>query len=272
MKLDVRQTRMLHVLGASWLPMPEKDVPQRVARVQAPPTQAPTQPSAPAVPTAAVRSASKPAPHPPPPRQAPVDAGNADWQSLNAQIAACTACGLCQGRRNAVLGAGSLQAPLMVLGAAPSDDDDAAGQAFMGQAGQLLDNMLLAINAGREPVADASFTPAYITNTAKCRPPGKRKASPDELAACSGFLQRQVQLLKPRVLLALGDEAARQLLHSNEPLDKLRGKVHAVAVGGVGLQVIVTHDPSFLLRSPAYKAQVWQDLCLLADTLETPSP
>lgn len=187
-----------------------------------------------------------------------------DWPELRSAVAGCEACGLCKTRRQTVLGVGHLQAHCMIVGEAPGEQEDAQGEPFVGAAGQLLDRMLAALSLGR---ADA--TPerqVFITNTLKCRPPRNRNPAPEELAACLPFLERQVALVQPRAILALGAFAVRQLLGSDAPIGKLRGQVHRWR----GVPVVVSYHPSYLLRQPAEKAKSWDDLCLLADLLDQP--
>ena len=185
------------------------------------------------------------------------------WTELRAAVAACTACALHTGRRQTVFGVGLERADWMVIGEAPGDAEDIEGVPFVGRAGQLLDNMLQAIGLTR----GAAATPAqqvYIANAVKCRPPGTRSPSAAELAQCEGFLLRQVQLLQPRIILAMGPTAVQHLLRSKEPIGKLRGRVHDYH----GVPLIVTYHPTYLLRHLEDKARVWDDLCLAVQTLK----
>ena len=186
-----------------------------------------------------------------------------DWPELRAAAAACTACGLHAGRRQSVFGVGSERADWMVIGEAPGDAEDIEGVPFVGRAGQLLDNMLQALNLTR----GAAATPAqqvYIANAVKCRPPGTRSPTGAELAQCEGFLRRQVQLVQPRIILAMGPTAVQHLLRSKEPIGKLRGRVHDYH----GVPLIVTYHPIYLLRHLEDKARAWDDLCLALQTLK----
>jgi DNA polymerase len=184
-----------------------------------------------------------------------------DWPALREAVAGCQACGLGAGRRNAVFGLGHVQAHCMVVGEAPGEQEDNSGEPFVGPSGQLLDRMLAAIGLGR-----AEGTPAqqvFITNGLKCRPPNNRHPSDAELAQCQPYLQRQVALVQPRLILALGRAAVQSLLGSDQPLGQLRGRVHHWQ----GHAVVVSYHPSYLLRNPVEKAKAWQDLCLAAEVL-----
>ncbi len=153
----------------------------------------------------------------------------------------------------------------MVVGEAPGREEDASGEPFVGAAGQLLDRMLAALALTRDEEGDAA--PArrvYIANTLKCRPPNNRNPAPEEMAACEPFLRRQIELLRPRIILAMGRFAVQSLLRSSEPIGRLRGRVHQLH----GVPLIVTYHPAYLLRNPADKARSWDDLCLAAATAE----
>jgi DNA polymerase len=186
-----------------------------------------------------------------------------DWPALREAVAACTACGLCKGRRQTVFGAGSERAHWMVVGEAPGEQEDIRGEPFVGKSGQLLDNMLQAIGLTRGEAEPARQV--YIANSVKCRPPGNRNPAPEELARCEAFLIRQVQLVRPRIILAMGRFAVQSLLRSAEPIGKLRGRVHRYQ----GVPLIVTYHPAYLLRNPEDKARAWDDLCLAAETVES---
>ena len=185
------------------------------------------------------------------------------WPALREAVAACTACALCNSRRQTVFGVGSEHAHWMVVGEAPGEQEDLQGEPFVGKSGQLLDNMLHALGLTRGAAQPAQQV--YIANTLKCRPPGNRNPAPEELAQCEAFLIRQVQLLQPRVILAMGAFAVKSLLRSTEPVGKLRGRVHQYQ----GVPLIVTYHPAYLLRNPADKARAWDDLCLAAETVQT---
>ncbi|KAA6187068.1 uracil-DNA glycosylase [Thiohalocapsa marina] len=179
-----------------------------------------------------------------------------DWRDLQAAVAECRACRLCERRTNTVFGTGDQHAALMFVGEAPGHDEDLRGEPFVGRAGQLLNRMLQAMRLPREQV--------YIANVVKCRPPNNRNPNPDEMAACGPFLARQIALVRPRLLVALGGVAANHLLATTDSVGRLRGRIHACqpAGGGEGIPTIVTYHPSYYLRphSTADKAKGWQDL------------
>jgi uracil-DNA glycosylase len=194
------------------------------------------------------------------------DAAALDWPALREAVAACTACPLCQSRRQTVFGVGSARAHWMVIGEAPGEDEDRQGEPFVGRSGQLLDRMLAALRLTRAD--EAGVDPArqvFIANTLKCRPPGNRNPAPEELAACEPFLQRQIELLQPRIILAMGRFAVQALLRTDAPVGKLRGRVHAYQ----GVPLVVTYHPAYLLRNLPDKARAWDDLCLAAATVES---
>lgn len=198
-----------------------------------------------------------------PATQSPLSA--LDWPALRAAVAQCQACGLCASRTQTVFGVGDEQAQWMVVGEAPGENEDKQGEPFVGAAGQLLDRMLAALKLTRSCEGDAG--PAqrvYIANTLKCRPPRNRNPSPEELAQCEPFLVRQIELLKPRIILAMGRFAVQALLRSDEPIGRLRGRVHHYQ----GVPLVVTYHPAYLLRSPLDKAKAWEDLCLAADVAD----
>jgi DNA polymerase len=181
------------------------------------------------------------------------------WDELQAAVAGCTACGLCQTRTRTVFGVGSRTARWMIVGEAPGAEEDARGEPFVGQAGRLLDNMLAAIGRSRAQDAQA---PVFIANVLKCRPPGNRNPQPEEVAACEPFLLRQIELAQPQLLLVMGRFAAQSLLHTEAPISALRGRAHRLPVGGREVPAIVTYHPAYLLRNLADKAKAWADLCL----------
>ncbi len=196
-----------------------------------------------------------------------------DWGQLQAAVAGCEACGLCHTRTRTVFGVGpgpsDTPPPVdfLVVGEAPGEQEDLAGEPFVGPAGKLLDNMLKAIGLSRHGAAP--LRGAYIANALKCRPPGNRNPTPDELAQCLPHLQRQVALLRPKIILAAGRFAVQALLQDSVPgvhalpLGKLRGQVHHHQ----GVPVVVTYHPAYLLRALPEKAKAWADLCLALDTL-----
>jgi len=189
-----------------------------------------------------------------------------DWPELREAVAACTACKLCEGRRQTVFGVGHPRAHWMIVGEAPGEQEDRQGEPFVGKSGQLLDNMLRAIALTRGEAEPARQV--YIANTIKCRPPGNRNPEPDELAKCEPFLIRQVQLVQPKIILALGRFAVQSLLRSSEPVGRLRGRVHRYQ----GVPLIVSYHPAYLLRNPEDKAKAWDDLCLAVETAAAATP
>jgi DNA polymerase len=167
---------------------------------------------------------------------------------IREDIGDCTRCALHQGRNKLVFADGSAQARLMFVGEGPGADEDAQGLPFVGRAGQLLNNMISAMGLKREEV--------YIANVVKCRPPGNRTPEPEEANTCSPFLFRQIDVVRPEVLVALGATAATYLLGQRQPLAGLRGRVHSVR----GARLIVTYHPAYLLRDPRQKKEAWADL------------
>ncbi len=197
-------------------------------------------------------------------RNRPAGIDTMDWDALRKAVAGCTACKLCSSRTQTVFGVGHPRAHWMIVGEAPGEQEDLQGEPFVGKSGQLLDNMLRALGLGRH-VATEGTDPArqvYIANTLKCRPPGNRNPEPDELAQCEPFLVRQIQLVQPRIILAMGRFAVQSLLRSNEPVGRLRSRVHHYQ----GVPLIVTYHPAYLLRNLEDKARAWDDLCLAAET------
>jgi uracil-DNA glycosylase len=190
------------------------------------------------------------------------DVGAMDWSALRAAVADCRACSLCESRTQTVFGVGHPQAHWMIVGEAPGENEDLQGEPFVGAAGQLLDNMLRAIGLTREP-ADA-HQQVFIANTLKCRPPRNRNPSPEEVAQCAPYLTRQIELVQPKVLLAMGRFAAQSLLQTDEAIGKLRGRVHRWR----DIPVVVTYHPAYLLRTLTDKARAWEDLCLAASVVE----
>ena len=188
-----------------------------------------------------------------------------DWAALRESVAACTACELCKSRTQTVFGVGHTQAQWMVVGEAPGENEDLQGEPFVGASGELLDRMLAALRLTRSAEGDTpSSQRVYIANTLKCRPPRNRNPSAEEMAQCEPYLVRQIALLKPRIILAMGRFAVQALLRTDEPIGKLRGRVHRYE----GVPLVVTYHPSYLLRSPHEKARAWDDLCLAAETAE----
>lgn len=180
---------------------------------------------------------------------------NATLDELREQVVACTACGLCQGRRHAVFGQGATPTRWLVVGEAPGEQEDRQGHPFVGRSGQLLDAMLAAVGMSRD-------TDVFITNVIKCRPPGNRNPKPEEIASCSPYLMRQIALLKPERILVLGRFAAQTLLGTDATIGSLRGRVHQLKTDDGEIPLIVSYHPAYLLRSPSEKARAWQDLKL----------
>jgi uracil-DNA glycosylase family 4 len=177
-----------------------------------------------------------------------------EWDALAQAVGACRACKLCDGRSNTVFGVGDIHADWLIVGEAPGENEDLQGEPFVGQAGKLLDNMLKALGLARG-------SKVYIANVLKCRPPGNRNPEPDEVAQCEPFLRRQVQLLQPTVILAMGRFAVQSLLGTTEPIGKLRGRAHQY----LGVPVVATYHPAYLLRNLPEKAKAWADLCFAQD-------
>ncbi len=174
------------------------------------------------------------------------------WTDLQAEVAACTQCPLHQSRQQTVFGVGDRRADWLVVGEAPGSEEDRQGEPFVGRAGQLLNEMLRAVGLQRETV--------FIANILKCRPPKNRNPLPVEVAACNAYLQRQISLLSPRLILAVGKFAAQSLLKSDQPVGRMRGRLHRY--GPDHTPLVVTYHPAYLLRSPAEKRKAWMDLCL----------
>jgi DNA polymerase len=182
---------------------------------------------------------------------APADPATA-LRLIREDIGDCTRCRLHkQGRKQIVFGVGNPQADLMFIGEAPGADEDAQGEPFVGRAGQLLNNMIKAMGLRREDV--------YIANIIKCRPPQNRNPEPDEVASCEPFLFRQIDVIKPKVIVALGKYAAQTLLRVDTPISRLRGRVFDYR----GAQLIPTFHPAYLLRNPSSKREVWEDMKLV---------
>lgn len=173
-----------------------------------------------------------------------------DWPELKEQVKGCELCPLRAGCTQTVFGVGDEKAQWLFVGEAPGTEEDARGEPFVGHAGKLLDNMLLAIGLKRSEV--------YIANVVKCRPPDNRQPHAAEVAACLPYLQRQIALIEPRVIVALGKTAASALLNNDASIASLRGRVHEYQ----GMPLIVSFHPAYLLRTPLDKAKSWQDLCL----------
>ena len=267
-----RQHGLLQAMGLRlWTP------PQRgsaAAVVTAASTSASTSASTPAAPSTAPSAASSAASNvraPPALKFQPstVNANGMDWPTLRAAVADCRACTLCDSRTQTVFGVGHPQAHWLVVGEAPGEQEDLQGEPFVGASGRLLDRMLAALRLSRAEDGDRPPAQrAYIANTLKCRPPRNRNPTPEELAQCEPFLVRQIQLLQPRIILAMGRFAVQALLRSDEPIGKLRGRVHQYE----GVPLVVTYHPAYLLRNLPDKAKAWEDLCLAADIADRADP
>jgi uracil-DNA glycosylase len=183
---------------------------------------------------------------------ATIDVASMDWDTLSNTVAQCTRCGLCKSRTQTVFGVGDQAARWMIVGEAPGAEEDARGEPFVGQAGRLLDNMLAAIGVQRQQV--------YIANVLKCRPPGNRNPEPGEVAQCAPYLQRQLELVNPQLVLLLGRFAAQSLLGTDASIASLRGKVHQITVQDRAVPAVVSYHPAYLLRNLPEKAKSWADL------------
>lgn len=179
-----------------------------------------------------------------------------DWPSLKSCVAECTACPLAPGRTQTVFGVGDEAADWLFVGEGPGAEEDQRGEPFVGQAGRLLDSMLAAIGLKRG-------TDVYIANVVKCRPPGNRNPEPLEAERCRPFLQRQVDLIRPKLIVALGKVPATNLLGRDATIGSLRGQLHEYR----GIPLIVTYHPAYLLRTLPDKAKAWEDLCFARDTM-----
>jgi uracil-DNA glycosylase len=254
MSWSEHQRAMLKEMGLELPPAAAAPAPTPSAVVEPAPSRAPVlaRPLAPAV-----------APQPPAAVSVPAHVVHLDWPQLRAAVAQCQACPLCQARKQTVFGVGHEQAHWMVVGEAPGEHEDEQGEPFVGASGQLLDRMLAALKLSRTATGPAEQC-VYIANSVKCRPPRNRNPEPAELAQCEPYLQRQIALVQPKIILAMGRFAVQSLLRSTDPIGKLRGKVHRYQ----GVPLVVTYHPAYLLRSLGEKARAWEDLCLAADTYE----
>jgi uracil-DNA glycosylase len=180
-----------------------------------------------------------------------------DWPQIKASVASCTECPLHAKRNKTVFGVGDENADWLFVGEGPGADEDEQGEPFVGQAGKLLDSMLAAVNLNRR-------NNVYIANVVKCRPPGNRNPAADEALACEPYLHRQIELIRPKLIVALGKVAAVNLLAREDTVGNMRNKVHQYR----GIALIVTYHPAYLLRSLAEKARAWEDLCFAVDTMQ----
>lgn len=242
-------------LGPRWL---LRDPATANRSVDATSAAQPVTPSAPA--TVAIEvPVGEPAPVNPVESAGPVaegrgEVGEMGWESLRQSIASCSSCGLCAERRQAVPGVGDENASWLFVGEGPGAEEDARGEPFVGQAGKLLDAMLAAIDLKRgEDV--------YIANAVKCRPPGNRTPENDEVATCFPYLQRQIELIQPKLIVLLGRVAVTSVLGQDGSLSSLRGKALSYRAGDREIPVVVTYHPAYLLRNLPDKAKAWEDLC-----------
>jgi len=178
-----------------------------------------------------------------------------NWDELEQEVRTCTRCALHETRTQVVFGVGNRNASWLFIGEAPGEQEDLQGEPFVGRAGQLLNEMIKALGLAREDV--------YIANVLKCRPPQNRDPSPSEVASCESYLQSQVALIKPDIIMAVGRIAAQNLLKTTTPIGKLRGQVHDYQ----GIPLVVTYHPAYLLRSQTEKRRAWEDLKLARRTL-----
>ena len=263
MRWSERQRAMLQAMGLRLFAPP-------AAVVAAPAAPAPAAAASTAAPIAVAQPpraiAPVPAPAPAPVALLRPDIATLDWPALRDSVAACRACALCESRRQTVFGVGHPRAHWLIVGEAPGEQEDLHGEPFVGDSGRLLDNMLhaLGLTRGEGPPERQVF----IANTLKCRPPRNRNPEPAETAQCAPYLARQIELVQPRIILAMGRFAAQALLASDEPLGKLRGRVHAWR----GVPVVATYHPAYLLRTLADKARAWDDLCLAASIVQAGVP
>jgi uracil-DNA glycosylase len=278
--LDDRQRAMLREMNVEvWWPKAQpvfasvEEAPAQI--VKSPPVSAPIL----VAPTLRVDRAPAVQPVRPPPSSSPstsTDASTLSWPALQQAVANCQACQLCEGRQHTVFGVGQAapdaqsppQVDWLIVGEAPGENEDRTGEPFVGQAGQLLDNMLKAMGLSRTDNV-------YIVNVIKCRPPGNRNPEVAEIAQCEPYLRRQIELLQPKVILAMGRFAANSLLQASVPdvhkmaLGKLRGQVHGYVSAGRSIPVIATYHPAYLLRNLPEKAKAWADLCLAIQVMKS---
>lgn len=264
LQIDARQRAMLREMGIElFWPEPAASEPAaaiaeaaiaRAAAVsEAPPVRARMPEPAPAPVAPMARAPVAPAA----PRDRIPGIELMEWDALKQAVADCRACKLCEGRSNTVFGVGVPHADWLIVGEAPGENEDLQGEPFVGQAGKLLDNMLLSLGLSRRESV-------YIANVLKCRPPGNRNPEPEEIAQCEPFLRRQVELLRPKIILAMGRFAVQTLLQSTEPVGRLRGRVHRYH----DVPLVVTYHPAYLLRNLPDKAKAWTDLVLAKSVLQ----
>jgi uracil-DNA glycosylase len=282
--LDERQRNMLEAMGIRmWLPQPEP----QLERAPAPTSVAKEDQKQPlagikSAPIAIENRANSTSPKvsapivradtPRVPRASGID--QMSWPALQQAVQTCQACALCESRKKTVFGVGQppsdeLQAPTidwLIVGEAPGEHEDTQGEPFVGQAGKLLDNMLAAMKVGKDGAGLSRSEGVYIANVLKCRPPSNRNPSADEVAMCEPYLARQIELLRPKIIVAMGKFAIQSLTGSNDPVGKLRGRVHTLKHATYQAPVIVTYHPAYLLRNLPDKAKAWADLLLALHT------
>ena len=188
-------------------------------------------------------------------------AENDTWENLQKRVSACIKCDLHTSRTQTVFGVGNKNADWLIIGEAPGHDEEQQGEPFVGRAGQLLNAMLMAVGLQREQV--------FIANILKCRPPDNRDPRPEEVTSCEPYLQRQIELIKPKIILCVGRIAAQNLLKVDTPIGKMRGKKYSYEL--LDIPVVVTYHPAYLLRSPTQKSKSWEDLLLAKSLLEESS-
>ena len=258
---DRRQRQYLEAMGITlWEPRTPLAARPMVPVAEAAPEDPPPTPetSPPETPSPAPEVPARPSGRSEAPPETGETIATLDWDPLHEQVAACTRCDeLVANRTQTVFGVGNPQADWLVVGEAPGAEEDKRGEPFVGRAGKLLDAMLAAIGLDRGTV--------YIANILKCRPPNNRDPKPDEALNCRPYLERQIELIAPKLILVVGRIAAQNLLQTDTPIGKLRGQVHTLP--GSDIPVIVTYHPAYLLRSPGEKRKAWEDLKLACQVM-----
>ena len=249
MALDNRKKAYLDAMGINIWVQPRQEVSAEVVTQQT----AEAAPQVKDIPAVSQTDSQQPQTTP----STPIEISSLDWNALQQTVSACQLCELSQARTQVVFGVGNQQADVMIIGEAPGAEEDKQGEPFVGRAGQLLNAMLKAVGFERNDV--------YIANILKCRPPQNRDPSPEEAAQCWPYLKRQIELIQPKVILALGRIAAQRLLQTNTSLGRLRGKLHYLE--DITVPVIVTYHPAYLLRAPQEKRKSWEDLQFLMSKL-----
>lgn len=282
MRWTERQRQLLGAMGLRlWVPETAADPAEPQDRQAPSAASAPTSTAA-AAPLPVAGPAPTPAPMPMPTKSVaetatgPASWGAPDapraqailtlaWEPLQQAVRDCRACELCEGRQQTVFGVGHPNAHWMIVGEAPGEQEDKQGEPFVGAAGHLLDQMLAALHLSRQD--GPPERQVFIANAIKCRPPRNRNPAPDEMAHCAPFLARQIALVRPRVILAMGRFAIQQVLGTDEAVGRLRGRVHRHAE----VPVVATYHPAYLLRQAADKRKAWEDLCLAAQVVDSPT-